>query len=151
MIEYNESHLRFFETATPQKAAEIIYKLRHGEWPEELPDKPEEWDSMSDEDALKWSDIVNFYAAEVGEKVVLSYQLKAEKGLSDEEIDKIWDSKYYETLDMLHVDICEVEELLEVCQRDMTNILNNLLDIRKKVILFGVAMIVSMIVHIIVS
>lgn len=109
MIEYKDSHLRFFETIAPQKAAEIIYKLRHGEWPEELPDKPEEWGSMSEEDALKWSEIVDFYAAEVGEKAVLRYQLKAEFGLSDEEINDKWEFLIDERLKTLQDSIEDIE------------------------------------------
>lgn len=64
---------------------------------------------MSEEDALKWSEIVDFYAAEVGEKAVLRYQLKAEFGLSDEEINDKWDFLIDERLKTLQDSIEDIE------------------------------------------
>lgn len=82
----------------------ILYELNSWNWPEELGEAPEGWESMTiDEkaDHPKFRAICSELENEVSEKAFLRYHHTNNLGRSEEEFEDWWQSEIYDALKLL--------------------------------------------------
>lgn len=98
------NHIQSIQPINAHRLAGIAAHLDTGKWPDELPGKPDDWDTISDEERSRCIKIIcSFISDRIGEKTWMRFKYVNLMSFSNQEFEDFWDSTHEQKVEYVHV------------------------------------------------